>query len=527
MKAKGLALATALALLFPTSALGEVDPFPGVEYQAEIPGTRISSPAGYTQSQWDASDAVKNRAPCPTGSASAMGVDVSLKIWSYWCVKTWRPQSVIDAWDKYYRDLREAQDAAAEESRRWNEANPGMQKCIQWGPITSPDGGQSSGGVCANPVPAGTAPSGSASVDAPAVGEGDISGGSSTSPAPGSSTPNPTPEPSDPTSTQSSSTSAPTSSVPPSSGSVPDPDPSGGVDYRGSGYPFTYMTEGQVGITGCPAGFQAANGLIIDVGAGKTYTECWPLRAWTAYRLGGESWDLFKATGGTYDPTVEVERREKVALLKSKAKEVAEAAAKQTPGIERCSSWSGFGETGRECAYAFIAPSSSSKPVSSESTASSTANPAASESQIVNVISATSSQQAIQDISSSGGSDSGSSDSRTISVAIGLESVSVAGTSVEIAKTALAITSDPVEAQSISTLARNITAVPTVIRSVIQSLPRMKDLDYKVVSLTPATCQASSWRVRVSKPGLCQVEFQITDTEGNSYDIVKKIRRRS
>lgn len=529
MKFRGIAVAAIIALSFPLQSVAEEDPFPGVEYQAEIPGTRIESSPGATNDEWNNSEAMRNHT-CPEGSGRAIGVDLrgtatsTDNIRFAYCIKTWRPQSVLDAWDQYYRDLRAAQDAAADESRRWNEANPGKQKCVQWGPITSPDGGQSSGGVCANPVPAGTAPSGSESVDAPSVGEGDISGGSSSSPSTGASAPEPTPSPSEPASTESSSTTSTTSSSPVASGSAPDPTPSGGVDYRGNGYPFTHIVEGQVGVAGCPVGFQAANGLIVDVSARKTYTECWPLRAWTANRLGGESWELFKATGGTYDPTVEVERREKVALLKAKAKEVAEAAARNTPGIERCSSWSGFGESGRECAYAFVAPSSSSSPVGS---GSSTNSPAATESQVITVISATSSQQVIEETAGASSSPTSSSDSATGSVAVGLETVAVAGTSVEIARTALAITSDPIEAQSISALATNITAVPTVIRSATQNLPRMTDVSYKVVSLTPNTCKASTWRVRVSKPGLCQVEFQITDSEGNSYDIVKKIRRRS
>jgi hypothetical protein len=263
--------------------------------------------------------------------------------------------------------------------------------------------------------------------------------------------------------------------------------------------------------------------LIVDVASRKTYTECWPLRAWTANRLGGEAWELFKATGGTYDPTVEIERREKVALLRAKSKEVAEAAARNTPGIERCSSWSGFGESGRECAYAFVEPSSSSSPVGG---GSSTNSPAASESQVITVISATSSQQVVEESVGASSSPTSSSDSATGSVAVGLETVSVAGTSVEIARTALAITSDPIEAQSISALATSITTIPTVIGSVTQNLPRMTDVSYKVVSLSPNICKASTWRVRVLEPGLCKIEFQITDSEGNSYDIVKKIRRR-
>jgi galactokinase len=42
-------------------------------------------------------------------------------------------------------------DALAK-SQAWNTANPGKQRCFQWGPLTSPNGGTESGGVCANPI---------------------------------------------------------------------------------------------------------------------------------------------------------------------------------------------------------------------------------------------------------------------------------------------------------------------------------------------------------------------------------------
>lgn len=431
-------------------------------------------------------------------------------------------EGVQDQWDQYYRQIEEAKAAAEAESRSWNEANPGKQKCVQWGPITAPDGvGQASGGVCANPVSAGTAPSGSDTADAPSVGEKDIASGSTSSPSTGSSAGSSTvsgPENSDQV------TNSPTSS-PKVPGSDPDPTPSGGASFRGSGYPFTYIADGQVGLSGCPSGFQAANGLIVDVSSKRTYTECWPLRAWTANRLGGEAWELFKATGGAYDPTVEVERREKVELLKAKAKEVAEFAARQTPGIERCSSWSGFGESGKECAYAFIAPGSSGA-VGSDSVSSPTESPAASSSKGVMVVKVTSSPGVSNPAPSQAENQEKVSESSTSSVAVGLELVSISGTSVQIAKTALAVTSNPVEAQSISALAQQLTAVPTVTRSALQSLPRDKDLAYKVSSLTPQICKASSFRVRINKAGLCEVEVSITDSEGNSYEILKKIRRR-
>jgi len=99
--------------------------------------------------------------------------------------------AIQQAWRDYYQEIEDAQDAAAEESRRWNEAHPGQQKCVQWGPIVAPDGvGQSSGGVCANPVSAPAEPSASPTAS-PEVPEDSSASSEATS----SPTPEPEPEP--------------------------------------------------------------------------------------------------------------------------------------------------------------------------------------------------------------------------------------------------------------------------------------------------------------------------------------------
>lgn len=70
-------------------------------------------------------------------------------------------------------DFRSRQDAARalaqSESQAWNAANPGKQKCVQWGPIVHANGvSTASGGVCANPVEPGPSTT-VASQDAPSV----------------------------------------------------------------------------------------------------------------------------------------------------------------------------------------------------------------------------------------------------------------------------------------------------------------------------------------------------------------------
>lgn len=161
-----LALSAALVLAGAPMAQADTDPFPGVAYQAEIPGTRITSAPGLTQSAWEASDAYQGwRAThCPAGSGMGIGSDLNFTTdrsddtWYAYCLKTWQAQTTLDAWATYQANRDAAQAAALLSSQQWNAANPGQQRCFQWGPITDPNGGTSSGGVCANPVPV---PSGS------------------------------------------------------------------------------------------------------------------------------------------------------------------------------------------------------------------------------------------------------------------------------------------------------------------------------------------------------------------------------
>ncbi len=151
-----VAIALGIVLSGVSPAHAETDPFPGVEHMGEIPGTRISSPAWSQQAQWEATSTYQDYLAqgCPEGSGRAIAVDVAVMVWSNYCVKTWRSQAVIRAWEKYYSDEAEGRALAYEQSLAWNKANPGKQKCFSYGPLTSPDGGTTSGGVCANPVEA-------------------------------------------------------------------------------------------------------------------------------------------------------------------------------------------------------------------------------------------------------------------------------------------------------------------------------------------------------------------------------------
>lgn len=151
-----VAIALGIVLSGVSPANAETDPFPDVEHMGEIPGTRISSPAWSLQTQWESTSTYQNYLAqgCPDGSGRAIAVDVAVMVWSNYCVKTWRSQAVIRAWEKYYSDEAEGRANAYEQSLAWNKANPGKQKCFSYGPLTSPDGGTTSGGVCANAISA-------------------------------------------------------------------------------------------------------------------------------------------------------------------------------------------------------------------------------------------------------------------------------------------------------------------------------------------------------------------------------------
>lgn len=157
--AAGAAFAIILSTVVAQPAFADSDPFPDVPHMGSIPGTRISSAPGQSQVDFDATPAVQAFS-CPEGSGRGIGVDLNSSasqsdhVYYYHCVKTWQPQSTVDAWANYRAASAAAFAAAEAESKAWNEAHPGQQKCVQWGPLTDPNGGTSSGGVCANPVPA-------------------------------------------------------------------------------------------------------------------------------------------------------------------------------------------------------------------------------------------------------------------------------------------------------------------------------------------------------------------------------------
>ena len=122
---------------------------------------------------------------------------------------------------------RAAVAAATAESQAWNAANPGKQKCIQWGPIVHANGvSTASGGVCANPVEPGPGTT-VKTEEAPAV-----EANTTTPPTKPKTTPSETPV---------------------------EPDLNPNLASLGSGKPFTRVLPGQISTSQCQA-FHAFSG---------------------------------------------------------------------------------------------------------------------------------------------------------------------------------------------------------------------------------------------------------------------------
>jgi hypothetical protein len=96
---------------------------------------------------------------CPIGWQVAIGIEVNVTTGERFTL-CYGPLTDADILQRqqeadFQAAVQAAMAAAEAESVAWNAANPGQQKCVQWGPIVHANGvSTASGGVCANPVPA-------------------------------------------------------------------------------------------------------------------------------------------------------------------------------------------------------------------------------------------------------------------------------------------------------------------------------------------------------------------------------------
>jgi len=394
--------------------------------------------------------------------------------------------------EKADTDFRAAQDVAVGkatlESQAWNAANPGKQKCIQWGPIVHANGvSTASGGVCANPV-------------APGVGT-------------------------TVTTQESEAVVGPTSPVTtPTSAPVPVPTANEYSKY-GNGAPFTIVLPGQLSTSQCPTGYQGANGVIVAIGTG-TFTECWPSAAWEANRIGGNVWEQFKASGGTYDVMAEVTRRANVASLKSQAKSVAQTAADKTPGIQRCSKWTGYGETGEECAYTFTQPTGSTSlgtgntaiviplVVSDSSTAITV--PSA----IQNSDTSTATTLVSNPLTTSTSSVLSSSDTSKLT-SVEEVKLDVTGTPKEIISLISKVSTSISETKTLTSLINKLATAISKITTKSVKLPYSVSADESAKTLTPEVCSVKGMTVTSLKKGSCIIEYTVSGESGNQFTTSK------
>ena len=394
--------------------------------------------------------------------------------------------------EKADADFRTAQDVAVGkatlESQAWNAANPGKQKCIQWGPIVHSNGiSTASGGVCANPV------------------------------APGAGT--------TVTTQESEAVVGPSSPIAtPTSAPVPVPTANEYSKY-GNGAPFTIVLPGQLSTSQCPTGYQGANGIIVAIGTG-TFTECWPTAAWEANRIGGNVWEQFKASGGTYDVMAEVSRRANVASLKSQAKSVAQTAADKTPGIQRCSKWTGYGETGEECAYTFIEPSGNTPSgtgttsVVIPSVNSDTSTAITVPSVIQNSDSSTATTSVSNPLVTSTSSVLISSEVTKIA-SVEEVKLDVTGTPKEIVSLIAKVSTSTSEVKTLTSLINKLTTAASKITSKSLKLPYSVSADESAKTLTPEVCTVKGVTVTSLKKGSCIIEYTVSGESGNQFTISK------
>jgi hypothetical protein len=188
----------------------------------------------------------------------------------------------------------------------------------------------------------------------------------------------------------------------------------------------------------------------------------------------------------------------------------ARSLAMQTPGIERCVTWSGYLENGQECAIAITSDSATvqMKSVSNSLSGSDSRT-------VLNV-----------------GSDSStvSTDSVTVNVKpinefvaakINSESVDIEGKVSTVSGLALKIETDAKTGTDIDKSLRKLDSLRSITASSSIKLPDSKLTKESVVSLTPGICSISGIQVARVGKGVCTVSYTLTSEAGNTYTTEK------
>jgi hypothetical protein len=204
----------------------------------------------------------------------------------------------------------------------------------------------------------------------------------------------------------------------------------------------------------------------------------------------------------------ETSRIESAKSQKSIALSKSRELALQTPGIERCVTWEGYLENGKECS---IAVSSESSTVTSNSVV----NSLASETGTVLSVSDSSTTQ---------------SESFTVSVkadnkyknnSIQVDSVQFTGETDDVISLASKLESNKPVSADIAKNFQKLNSIRSKTYSSAVKLPDAKYSDEKALSSTPTVCKVEGISVLRLSKGNCEISYTLSSKSGNEYSVTK------
>lgn len=215
----------------------------------------------------------------------------------------------------------------------------------------------------------------------------------------------------------------------------------------------------------------------------------------------------------------EVVRRDSAETQRQKAIEQAQMLAKQTPGIERCVSWSGYFENGKECSISNFNSNSDSLTVSSRSILNSLA---ADTSTALTLTTEISTDSATPTTKSESFTVVSKAANEFVNIKLEIEAVSEKGDAREMSELASKVEDKRVNVTDITNNLTKLDNLRKVTASTSVKLPDAKIADEFALSLTPSVCSISNLVVvRVAK-GKCMVSYTLKSPAGNSYTSEKE-----
>ena len=206
----------------------------------------------------------------------------------------------------------------------------------------------------------------------------------------------------------------------------------------------------------------------------------------------------------------EVDRIKSAKHQRLSASDQAKILATQTPGVERCVTWSGYLENGQECA---TVTSSDSATVQMRSVSNSLGG---------------SDSHTVLNVGTE--SSTASTDSVTVNVKpknefidpkMKSEAVDIEGKVSTVTGLALKIETDAKTGSDIDKSLRKLDSLRSVTASSTIKLPDSKLTNESVVSLTPGICTTSGIQVARVGKGVCTVSYTLTSEAGNTYTTQK------